>query len=181
MQRIWVQLCGKNRHKVIILIMHKRKRGNWVFIDMIKVGVACLYDEVQFRGLHRRGQPPLPFPPLVDKQQSKEQHKNNAQSHGWRLKLDVCAMYVWGIPFKWSILQRFCKFKLQFEFKRNSYALLSLFTQVNLVKHENRLHIQNPLIFLIILDILYALFGVKMNFLWISKVLINYSHFLDLF
>ena len=46
MQRIWVQLCGKNRHKVIILIMHKRKRGKWVFIDMIKRGVACLTDEV---------------------------------------------------------------------------------------------------------------------------------------
>jgi len=46
MQRIWVQLCGKNRHKLFILIMHKRKRGNWVFIDMINGGVACLADEV---------------------------------------------------------------------------------------------------------------------------------------
>src|SRR3954471_1512800 len=42
MQRIWVQLCGKNRYKVIILIMHKRKRGNWVFIDMIKGGLLAL-------------------------------------------------------------------------------------------------------------------------------------------
>src|SRR3954465_4550406 len=42
MQRIWVQLCGKNRHNVIILIMHKRKRGNWVFIDMIKGGLLAL-------------------------------------------------------------------------------------------------------------------------------------------
>ena len=41
MQRIWVQLCGKNRHKVTILIMHKRRRGNWVFIDMINGG-GCL-------------------------------------------------------------------------------------------------------------------------------------------
>src|SRR3954464_14516273 len=42
MQRIWVQLCGKNRHKVIILFMHKRKRGKWVFIDMIKGGLLAL-------------------------------------------------------------------------------------------------------------------------------------------
>ena len=42
MQRIWVQLCGKNRHKVIILFMHKRKRGNWVFINMIKGGLLAL-------------------------------------------------------------------------------------------------------------------------------------------
>ena len=42
MQRIWVQLCVKNRHKVIILIMHKRKRGNWVFIDMINGGLLAL-------------------------------------------------------------------------------------------------------------------------------------------
>src|SRR3954469_16542117 len=42
MQRIWVQLCGKNRYKGILLIMHKRKRGNWVFIDMIKGGGGCL-------------------------------------------------------------------------------------------------------------------------------------------
>src|SRR3954469_24339814 len=38
MQRIRVQLCGKNRYKVIILFMHKRKRGKWDFIGMIKRG-----------------------------------------------------------------------------------------------------------------------------------------------
>ena len=54
----------KNRYKVIILIMHKRMRGNWVFIDMINGGVACLADEVQVQGLQRRGQPPIPNPPL---------------------------------------------------------------------------------------------------------------------
>src|SRR4051812_3387407 len=42
MQRIWVQLCGKNRYKVIILFMHKRKRGKWVFIDMIKGELLAL-------------------------------------------------------------------------------------------------------------------------------------------
>ena len=29
-------------YKVIILIMHKRKRGNWVFIDMINGGLLAL-------------------------------------------------------------------------------------------------------------------------------------------
>src|SRR3954469_7588294 len=51
----WVQLCGKNRYKVIILIMHKGMRGKWDFIDMIKGGVACLADEVRVQGLQRRG------------------------------------------------------------------------------------------------------------------------------
>src|SRR3954464_13890909 len=37
-----VQLCGKNRYKVTILFMHKRMRGNWVFIDMIKGGLLVL-------------------------------------------------------------------------------------------------------------------------------------------
>src|ERR1041384_2550615 len=62
MQRIWVQLCGNNRYKVTILIMHKRMRGNWVFIDMINGGVACLADDTRvltvvffFGGDHRLG------------------------------------------------------------------------------------------------------------------------------
>src|SRR3954469_2187698 len=55
MQRIWVQLCGKNRHKVIILFMHKRKRGKWVFIDMIKRGAACLADEVSITVYSTKG------------------------------------------------------------------------------------------------------------------------------
>ena len=53
------------------------------------------------------------------------------------------------------------------------------FTQLNLVKHENRAHIHIPCIFLIILDILYASFGVRMNLLWISKVLNNFCQFLN--
>ena len=62
MQRIWVQLCGKNRYQGDLLIMHKRKRGKWVFIDMINGGVACLADDTRglpnffsFRGDHRLG------------------------------------------------------------------------------------------------------------------------------
>src|ERR1043165_9464784 len=62
MQRIWVQLCGKNRYKVTILIMDMRMRGNWVFIDMINGGVACLADDTRvltvvffFGGDHRLG------------------------------------------------------------------------------------------------------------------------------
>ena len=42
MQRIWVQLCSKNRYEVTILIMHKRKRENWVFIDMINGWLLAL-------------------------------------------------------------------------------------------------------------------------------------------
>src|SRR3954471_673923 len=77
----WVQLCGKNRYKVIILIMHKGMRGKWDFIDMIKGGVACLANEVRVQGLQRRGCLPVPVPPLLDKQQSMVQNKYNAQAH----------------------------------------------------------------------------------------------------
>ena len=42
--------------------MHKRKRGKWVFIDMINGGVACLADDARvltvvffFGGDHRLG------------------------------------------------------------------------------------------------------------------------------
>ena len=137
--------------------MHKRDWEGSGILSTWSMGFACLADEV-------------PAPLLLVKQQTRKQYKYNAQSHGWRLKLDVCAYDVWGFPFKWSTLQRFCKLKLHFESKRNAYALLPLFTQENLVKHENRLHIQIPCIFLIILDILFAIFGVRMNFPWISKV-----------
>ena len=86
-------------------------------------------------------------------------HKHMVE--GWNLMymLLMCE----AIPFKWSILQVNCKFKLQFELKWSPYALFSLFTQVNLFKHENNFHIQNPWIFLIISDILFAIFGVRMN------------------
>src|SRR3954462_13293475 len=103
MQRILVQLCGKNRYKVAILFMHKRKRGKWVFIDMIKGGAACLADEVQYRGLQRRGCLLVPVPPLFDKQQSMEQNKYNAQTHGLRLKLHVYALMCEAITFKWGV------------------------------------------------------------------------------
>src|ERR1043165_9659234 len=108
MQRIWVQLCGKNRYKVTILIMHKGMRGKWDFIDMINGGVACLADEVQSRFLQRRVMPPVSVPPLLDKQQARLQSKYNAQSHGPRLKLDVYALMCEAIQFKCGI----CKFKL---------------------------------------------------------------------
>src|SRR4051812_45602556 len=48
--KIWVQLSGKNRYQGDLLIMHKIKRGKWVFIDMINGGLLALltrfYNEV---------------------------------------------------------------------------------------------------------------------------------------
>src|SRR4051812_10431917 len=55
MQRIWVQLCSKNRHKVIILFMHKGKRGNWVFINIINGGLLALLTRFSFRVFNEGG------------------------------------------------------------------------------------------------------------------------------
>src|SRR3954468_5653228 len=54
MQRILVQLCGKNQYKVTNLFMHKRKRGNWVFIDMINGGLLAL---LTIHGVYRTSSP----------------------------------------------------------------------------------------------------------------------------
>ena len=54
MQRIWVQLCGRI-DKVIILFMHKRKIGNWVFIDMIKGGLLALLTRFSFGVINEGG------------------------------------------------------------------------------------------------------------------------------
>ena len=66
--------------------MHKRKRGNSVFIEMINGGVACLVDEVQGQGIQRMGQPPVPVPLLSTNNNQRGQHKNNAQSHGLKVE-----------------------------------------------------------------------------------------------
>ena len=57
-------------------------------------GFACLADEV--RGLQRRGQAPVPVPPLLDKQQTRKQYKYNAQSHDsvvHDVKVLVCSRF----------------------------------------------------------------------------------------
>src|SRR3954464_13509954 len=69
------------------------------------------------------------------------------------------------IPFKRSGMQSHMQIHSKFEFKLKPYGQMLKFTQFKLVKHEKRSHIHNPCIFLIILDILYASFGVRMNLL----------------
>ena len=163
MQRIWVQLCGRI-DKVIILFMHKREREGIGFLSTwSKGGLLALLTRFSIEVFNEGGGLLLRFHFYSTNNNQGSKISTMHKHMSWRLKLDVCATDVWVIPIKWSILQRICKFKLHFEFQKGSYALLSLFTKANLVKHENRLHIQNPCIFLIILDILYALFGVKMK------------------
>ena len=58
-------------------------------------------------------------------------------------------------------MQSHLQMHFKFEFKLKPYGHLLLFTQFTYVKHTNKVNI--PWIFLIILDILYALFGVKMD------------------
>ena len=87
----------------------------------------------------------------------------NAQAHDQYCSGDVHGHNVLAIPFKRSQLRSQLQMYLKFEFELNAYGCLPLFTQFKLVKHENKVHIKNPCIFLIILDILFVQFGVSMN------------------
>ena len=87
----------------------------------------------------------------------------NAQAHDPYCISDVHGHNVLAIPFKIRQLQSQLQMHLKFEFKLKPYGQMPLFTQFKLVKHENKVHIHNPFIFLIILDILYAQFAVSMN------------------
>src|SRR3954463_15931134 len=83
--------------------------------------------------------------------------------------------YSWGIvsdvelvPFKRSGMQNHFKF----EFEKDPYACFLLLTHFKMVKHENKVHIINPWIFLIFLDILFIKFGVR------NKKLFNFQFLL---
>src|SRR3954462_1214465 len=69
------------------------------------------------------------------------------------------------ICYIWSYDELIMNFQSLSLFEFNAYGCFALFTQFKLVKHENKVHIHNPWIFLIILDILFIKFGVKMNYL----------------
>jgi len=107
----WVQLCGKKRYKVTSYSCIREWEGIGILSVWSKGGVACRADEVRVQGLQRRGCLPVPVPPLFDKQQSRVQNKYNAQSHDWRLKLDVYALMCETIQFKCGICNWICKFK----------------------------------------------------------------------
>src|ERR1041385_3684647 len=88
--------------------------------------------------------------------QSRDKYTCNAQAHDQYCISDVHGHDVLVIPFKRSQLQTHLQMHLKFEFTRMPYACLLLFTHFKMVKHRNKLHIHNPCIFLIILDILFA-------------------------
>ena len=93
-------------------------------------GFACLADEVQVQGLQRRGQPPVPFhfyrQTTIKGGNISTMHKHMVE--GWNLMymLLMCET----IPFKWSVLQMICKYKLQFEFNLAKLQML-LWDQCN--------------------------------------------------
>ena len=75
------------------------------------------------------------------------------------------------------VLQSYLHNQFKFEFELSPYACLLIFTHFKMVKHRNKLHIQNLWIFLIFLDILFVQFGVSMNQLLIFKDLTNFWNF----
>src|SRR3954469_22291243 len=69
----------------------------------------------------------------------------------------------------------------KFEFEKDPYACLLLFTHLKMVKHENKVHIINPWIFLILLDILFIKFGVRNKKLFNFQFLLIFWNFLNSF
>ena len=99
MQRIWFQLCGKNRHKVIILIMHKRKRGNWFFIDMIKGGLLALPTRFDNGVFNEGGGLRFQLHVYRENNQTKDKYNCYAQEHDHYCSGDVHGHNVLAIPF----------------------------------------------------------------------------------
>src|SRR3954464_14526034 len=95
--------------------------------------------------------------------QSRYKHNCNAQAHDQYCNGDVLRHNVGTIPFKRSQMQSHLQMYFKFEFELKAYGCIALFTQFKLVKHENRAHIHNPWIFLILLDILFIKFGVRIK------------------
>src|SRR4051812_38410294 len=96
--------------------------------------------------------------------------------------------YSWGIVsdvelnlFKRSEMQNHLQNHFKFEFESNAYGCFALFTQFKLVKHENRVHIINPWIFLIFLDILFIKFGFRNKKLFNFQILLIFWNFLNSF
>src|SRR3954470_11765338 len=69
----------------------------------------------------------------------------------------------------------------KFEFEKDPYACFLLFTHFKMVKHKNKVHINNPCIFLIILDILFIKFGVRNKKLFNFQILLIFWNFLNSF
>src|SRR3954470_12105918 len=69
----------------------------------------------------------------------------------------------------------------KFEFEKDPYACFLLFTHFKMVKHENKVHIINPWIFLIFLDILFNKFGVRNKKLFNFQILLIFWNFLNSF
>src|SRR4051812_9921763 len=69
----------------------------------------------------------------------------------------------------------------KFEFEKDPYACLLLFTHFKMVKHENKVHIINPWIFLIFLDILFIKFGLRIKKLFNFQILLIFWNFLIYF
>src|SRR4051812_26940405 len=97
--------------------MHKRMRGNWVFIDMIKGGTACLLTTFILGIFNEGGSLLYRFKfyrqTIIKGGNISTMHKHMVEGSNLVCILLMCE----AIPFKWSILQMNCKFKLQFEFK----------------------------------------------------------------
>ena len=137
MQRIWVQLCGRI-DKVIILIMHKRKRGNWVFIDMINGGLLALLTRFDNSIFNEGGGIRFWLHVYRANKQSRYKFICNAQAHDQYCSGDVQDHNVLAIPFKRSQLQSHLQMHLKFEFNLKPYAHFSLFTHFKLVKHTKK-------------------------------------------
>src|SRR3954471_2188937 len=79
--------------------------------------------------------------------------------------------------FKRNEMQNHLQHHFKCEFEKDPYACLLLFTHFKMVKHENKVHIINPCIFLIFLDILFIKFGVRNKKLFNFQILLIFWNF----
>ena len=121
MQRIWVQLCGRI-DKVIILFMHKRKRGNWVFIDMIKGGLLALLMRFDNGVFNKGGGLRFRLHVYRANKQSRDKYICDAHAQDQHCIGDVHGHNVLAIPFKRSQLQSHLQMHFKFELKLKPYA-----------------------------------------------------------
>ena len=137
MQRIWVQLCGRNdtRWSSYSCISETERELGFYRHDQRRDCLPCRRGSVS--GSSTKGVASDSGSTSIRQTwQTSYQHKVQCTYTWSRLQCDVHGCNVGTIPFKRSGLQSHLQNHFKFEFKWTPYAHLSLFTQFKLVKHE---------------------------------------------
>src|SRR4051812_31065546 len=120
------------------------------------MGFACLADDTLVIKILLHGVTSVSEILLPEQSSTKGNNiESKMHTHMIRLSHDVYGTGLWKISFNFSVLQKNCKFKLRISIQIMPYTHFLLFTHFKMVKHENKVHIHNPCIFMIIFHILF--------------------------